>query len=428
MEALAPLYAVVTHGYLAGRGHEALHVFQHRIRRGEQQFSLEHLGAFGADLATLSSFFDVPWATVGPSLQADDHLFLFHAVGECLSALGRVFEAEEPLQHALTLAHKQAHWTRAARAALTLSEVYRARGDLTTALDFAEKSVAYVRHPGVPAKVQVLSHTFLGFALYWVGQFEAARATFQTAEQVQQSANPARPLLHSVLGYMYCELLLDELESRAGRLAPPDFAQEWHALHKRVAQALTWAEDDGLPCDIGLQHVSMGRVYEQELDNLRRKDFLRGAETAEISVRLGNYSASYFEGSAYAILAWQPHGATPGTGGGTTDDATGEAMSALAIAAARPVTPQEQALMHCTRAVEYLRRSNHRNYLPRGLLTRAALYRLQNQLDLAHHDLQEALDIAQSSAMVFYQVDAYLEQAILHLAASRLAPHQDHVH
>jgi hypothetical protein len=103
-------------------------------------------------------------------------------------------------------------------------------------------------------------------------------------------------------------------------------------------------------------------------------------------------------------------------------------MSALAIAAARPVTLQEQALLHCTRAVEYLRRSNHRNYLPRGLLTRAALYRIQNQLDLAHHDLQEALDIAQSSAMIFYQVDAYLEQATLYLAASRLAPHQDHVH
>jgi tetratricopeptide (TPR) repeat protein len=123
-------------------------------------------------------------------------------VGECLNALGRVFEAEEPLQQALTLAHKQAHWTLAARAALTLSEVYRARGDLTTALGFAEKSVAYVRQPGVPAKVQVLSHTFLGFALYWAGQFEAARATFQTAEEVQQSANPARPLLHAVLGYM----------------------------------------------------------------------------------------------------------------------------------------------------------------------------------------------------------------------------------
>src|SRR5688500_1290126 len=36
----------------------------------------------------------------------------------------------------------------------------------------------------------------------------------------------------------------------------------------------------------------------QRLDNLRRKDSLGGAETTEILVRLGIYSASHFEGSA----------------------------------------------------------------------------------------------------------------------------------
>src|SRR5713101_678488 len=40
---------------------------------------------------------------------------------------------------------------------------------------------------------------------------------------------------------------------------------------------------------------------EQHLDNLRRKYSLRGAETPEISVRPGNYSASYFEGSATGL-------------------------------------------------------------------------------------------------------------------------------
>jgi SRSO17 transposase len=39
--------------------------------------------------------------------------------------------------------------------------------------------------------------------------------------------------------------------------------------------------------------------HEQHLDNLRRKDSLRGAETTEVSVRLGSYSASHFEGSAF---------------------------------------------------------------------------------------------------------------------------------
>src|SRR5262249_1489703 len=34
-------------------------------------------------------------------------------------------------------------------------------------------------------------------------------------------------------------------------------------------------------------------ALQQHLDNLRRKDALRGAEAAEISVRLENYSASH---------------------------------------------------------------------------------------------------------------------------------------
>ena len=50
--------------------------------------------------------------------------------------------------------------------------------------------------------------------------------------------------------------------------------------------------------------------YEQHLDNLRWKDPLRGAETNEISVRLGNYSASHFEGPAYTPEEFERMGET----------------------------------------------------------------------------------------------------------------------
>ena len=52
------------------------------------------------------------------------------------------------------------------------------------------------------------------------------------------------------------------------------------------------------PAKYSTQRFSLEHIIQQDLDNLRRKDSLRGAETAEISVRLGNYSASHFEGSA----------------------------------------------------------------------------------------------------------------------------------
>src|SRR5262249_24179681 len=68
MEALGPLYAAVAHGCLAGHVQDALRVFRHRIRRGDQQFSSEQLGAFEADLAALAHGFTVLWSTVVPGL------------------------------------------------------------------------------------------------------------------------------------------------------------------------------------------------------------------------------------------------------------------------------------------------------------------------------------------------------------------------
>jgi tetratricopeptide (TPR) repeat protein len=389
MDTLLPLYAAVAHGCLAGHVQEALGLFRQRIRHSDDNFSTEQLGAFGADIAALTSFFAVMWSQVVPGLDADDQLFLFHAVGECLSALGRVFEAEEPLQKALTLAHRHGNWTLAAIAATKLSEVYRARGELSMALRCAERSVAYVDDHDVPMNVELLSRAFLGFAQYWVGKFEEANATFQAAEAVQKHAHPDRPLLHSVLGYMYDELLLDTLESQIRHLTAEQFVQAWGALRGRIQQALTFAEQDRLPCDIGLQHVSMGRL---------------------------------------SILAWERSVADGISGGVPTGVGTRSQMPPSATDDADPLTALDQALTHLACAVEELRESNHRNYLPRALLTRAALYRLQGHFDLAHHDVNDALDIAQSGAMDFYQADAHLEKASLHLAAYRASAQEDHFH
>lgn len=367
LDGLLPLYEAVTHACLAGCAPEALDVFRHRIRRGDQQFSVEQLGAWGIDLVALAQFFSVPWSAVIPDVQVDDRRFLLQAAGECLSTLGRMDEALTPLQQALELAHAHNSWSSAALAATRLSEAYRAHGDLPTALRFAERGATYVRYPDVPVQVQVLSHAFLGFALYWVGQLDAALTAFQEAERLQQRTNPARPLLHAALGYMYCELLLDQLTSEVASLTLPQFTQAWHALRTRIAQTLAWAYQDGRACDIGLQHISMGRVH---------------------------------------ILAWHHTGTIE----------------------SRAATVQEQATMHVTRAVEYLHSSDHKNYFPRALLARAALYRVQGNFALAHQDINAVLDIVQSTGMEFYQADAYLEKAVLHLAAYQATPHIDDYH
>src|SRR5438270_1940753 len=55
-------------------------------------------------------------------------------------------------------------------------------------------------------------------------------------------------------------------------------------------------------------HGHVSERAKQHLDNVRRKDPLRGAETTEIFVRLGNYSASHFEGSASSPARLPPRG------------------------------------------------------------------------------------------------------------------------
>ncbi|ETX08118.1 MAG: hypothetical protein ETSY2_07270 [Candidatus Entotheonella gemina] len=253
LEGLGPLYDAVVHGCLAGCHREALRqVFQPRIRRHEQNFSIEQLGAFGADLSALSHFFESMWSRVAPGLEADEARFVFHAAGECLNALGRVTEAEEAMRKALALACQHEDWAMAATASAALSESSRARSDFPNALHFAKASASHAEQPHVPMVIQVKSHAFLGFVLHWMGHDREAEAAFHRAEQVQQLADLERPLLHAVPGYMYCEWLLDQLEIRTSQLTSERFRQAWHDLCRRAEQALIWAEHDGRPCDIGL--------------------------------------------------------------------------------------------------------------------------------------------------------------------------------
>jgi hypothetical protein len=77
--------------------------------------------------------------------------------------------------------------------------------------------------------------------------------------------------------------------------------KELHACRSAALRIFSWrpATCRAEPTSEHQHEVTAGAGSQQHLDNLRRKDALRGAATTEISVRLGSYSASHFEGSAY---------------------------------------------------------------------------------------------------------------------------------
>ncbi len=80
LDGLQPLYQAVVHGCLAGRHQEACdQVYFDRILRGAGSdgfYSLNRLGAIGADLAAVAAFFDEPWSRVSPTITEADQAWL----------------------------------------------------------------------------------------------------------------------------------------------------------------------------------------------------------------------------------------------------------------------------------------------------------------------------------------------------------------
>ncbi len=70
-------------------------------------------------------------------------------------------------------------------------------------------------------------------------------------------------------------------------------------------------------------------------------------------------------------------------------------------------------------AVAGLRQAGRHDYLPRGLLARAALLRSRRKFDEAWHDLGEAEEIAERGEMRLFLADCALEAARLHLAEGK---------
>ncbi|MCP4534060.1 MAG: hypothetical protein GY831_22900, partial [Delftia sp.] len=141
-EEMLPLFAAVGHGCRAGRHQEALvEVYWRRIQRGQEHFNWHKLGAFGADLAALFGFFDLPWHQPVVELGEGDKGFVLNEAGFDLRALGRLAEAAQPMQASLDAYIAQEFWKAAAIAASNLSELYLTGGNLAQVMDIARQSV-----------------------------------------------------------------------------------------------------------------------------------------------------------------------------------------------------------------------------------------------------------------------------------------------
>jgi tetratricopeptide (TPR) repeat protein len=272
LEQMMPLYVAVAHGCQAGRHQEALdEVYWRRIQRGNEAYSVHKLGAFGADLAVLSGFFDPPWRRPLSGLSEADQAYVLAEAGFALRALGRLAEAAEPMRAALEAAIAREDWKNAAINAENLSELFLTTGDIGRSLDFAEKGVEYADESNEPVE-QRDNRTTLADSLHQAGRPAEAESLFGEAEAMQKELQPEYPVLYSLRGYQYCDLLLGQ--------------GKYHEVQRRAEKFFEWREPSDSLLTIALDHLSLGRAYLLEV--LHEDESPKGFRRTKLRTALGS--------------------------------------------------------------------------------------------------------------------------------------------
>ena len=248
---MQPLFRAVAHGCAAGLHQQALEeVYWSRIRRSGEAYLVKQLGAFSDDLTTLAHFFVTPWSTPAPGLPSDYQAVTLSWAGFSLRALGRLREAQQPMQAGEAMRVQQENWQEAAKDASNLSELQLTLGEVAAAVASAERSVDHADRSGDLFQ-RMARRTTHADALHQYGDQDDALKLFQEAEELQQQLQPEATQLYSLRGFQYCDLLLALGENQQ--------------VLQRAQQTLIWAKQaGGSLLDIALNHLSLGRAHLQQ--------------------------------------------------------------------------------------------------------------------------------------------------------------------
>lgn len=268
LEELQPLYQAVAHGCHAALQQEACDkVYFARIHRREEAYSARKLGAYGSDLGAIACFFASPWSRVSPELTEKDQAWLLNEAATRLRALGRLTEAIEPMRTGLEIGVKQKNWRAAAIRANNLSELELTLGAVASAVGDAQQSVTYADRSD-NAFDSMDHRTTHADALHQSGRRTEAEARFREAEALQAKYQADYPLLYSLAGFRYCDLLLAAPERATwagslkaiGGMRKEGLVAACRAVSERAGHTLEWAEQNRAPLlTIALDHLTLGR-------------------------------------------------------------------------------------------------------------------------------------------------------------------------
>jgi hypothetical protein len=249
---LAPLYHAVAHGCRAGRYQEVLEeVYVKRICRrrpdGDIEFyAVSKLGAVDSSLAAISWFFEKLYETPAVALPAWDRAFVLSEASFALRAQGRLEDALPAMRAALSMAEAAQAWANAARQAFTLSETELLVANVADSLATAKASASHAERSGQP-RLMIISRATEGNALHAAGKLQNAADLFADAERRQQAVQGQLPILYSIQGYWYCDLLLSQMQTAA--------------VLGRASRTLQWARKHLSALTIALDTLTLGRAH-----------------------------------------------------------------------------------------------------------------------------------------------------------------------
>jgi len=204
LEEMQPLFHAIGHGVKAGRVQEAYDEILHRRIRRKYQFYLTNtVGAFGAELAASSDFFDKLWTEPRSVLQLTARSQLLNLAAHDLTALGRFREAVASSEAHLALHVSGANWRLAASAGGVLSNALLSLGEVERAVEKAQQAVRLADDSN-DSNQRWLRRAELARAVAAWGQIDHASTLFAEAENLRTSST----MLTSYAGYHYGDLLL----------------------------------------------------------------------------------------------------------------------------------------------------------------------------------------------------------------------------
>jgi hypothetical protein len=345
LEDLAPLYQAIAHGCRAGRYHESLHhIYINRICRhldnGDNAFySVRNLGAFGSDLEAISWFFKSPYKSPVATMTEEEQNWVLGIASSFLIAQGRFGEALTSLRGALLGSEARKDWKNAVVCACNLSDAELIAGNVSAAVATGARAINNAKSGKLEKYTMIISHTTHGNALHAAGRRAEAKEAFLNSELLQQQVDAEFPLLYSLRGYYYCDLLLA--------------AGEWGEVRRRATQIARWSDAHGPTLDRAFAKLTLARAL---------------------------------------------------FGLGLTTDPTSGGLHA------------RDANICFEEATDFLLAARSIDFLPHGILSRAAFRRSMGDWGGAAHGLDEVEEIAELVPMRLYLCDTSLERARLAFA------------